>query len=797
MEKESKIVFFCDKIIKWGLSILIFLFPLFFLPFNFNIAELNKQLLLIVFSLILMIVWLGKMIALGKVELRKSMINLGIILFLVFYLISGLLSKNFYLSFVGLNGTVPEAFFTVLSFAIIFFIIVNNFRKAEEISRLVFPLILSGILVGVFGLVQLTGRFILPWDFSKAVSFNTIGSANSLEIFLASLLVLSAVFFAESNSATWRRIFFGMAAAFFLFAVLSINFSNVWWSLVITSAIVIGLGMINREQMNQTRLILPMVILAFAVLMLLTRLTIFSTWVKVPAEISPSYSASIDIDKQVLKNNPFVGTGPGSYAYVYGLFHSAALNQTDFWNVRFNQGFSKILSMPSTLGFLGFLTWLLILVGFAIYGFILLIKRRGKNWALALGLFSSWFLLGLLQFLYAANFTLEFVFWVLMALTLLSLKTLTPRNSQGAEDQAPEDKIDLMIVEFDRNSPMASILSFIFVIILVVAISVFYMGGTYYYADVLYDKGSKESQANNLDGSYTGISRAVLLNPYNDLYLRTLAQVALARVNDEFNKTQSVDRDTQIQNYSAIAINIAKRSTDLAPLNVDNWVQRAVIYRTVMPYTNGADQWAFDSYQEATKLEPFNPFYYLELGRAYSLAVDLLTYSSSQSQDSEAKIKEYLGKAEEALSKSVSLKADYAPALFQLALIFDREGKLDQAIVKMKQTRDMFPQDIGVAFQLGLLYYKQSSWDLGRAEFERAVLLDTNYSNARYFLGLIYDKQGDKAKAIEQFQKIEALNPDNQDVKNILANLQAGKPAIAQMPQLPIPEKTPQQENRQ
>jgi len=199
MEKESKIVIFCDKVIKWGLYVLIFLFPLFFLPFNFNNIELNKQLLLIVFGLILLIAWLGKMIAQGKAEFKKSMLNLGIILFLIFYLISSLLSKNFYLSFVGLNGTVAEAFFTVLGFAIIFFVIVNNFKKTEEIVRLVFPLILSGIFVGLFGLVQLTGRFILPWDFTKLVSFNTIGSANSLEIFLASLLVLSAVLFSASG----------------------------------------------------------------------------------------------------------------------------------------------------------------------------------------------------------------------------------------------------------------------------------------------------------------------------------------------------------------------------------------------------------------------------------------------------------------------------------------------------------------------------------------------------------------------------------------------------------------------
>jgi tetratricopeptide (TPR) repeat protein len=305
------------------------------------------------------------------------------------------------------------------------------------------------------------------------------------------------------------------------------------------------------------------------------------------------------------------------------------------------------------------------------------------------------------------------------------------------------------------------------------------------------------SEKNDLENGTVKIRDAVMLNPYNDLYLRTLSQAALLRVNQELTKSQSAERDTQIQNFIATAINIGKRSTDLSPLNIDNWVQRASIYRAVMGYIAGAEQWAFDAYQEATRLEPQNPFYYLELGRTYVLAADILSPTAQKDKEKEAKVVEYLTKAEEAFNKSISVKADYAPALFQLALVFDRQGKLDEAIAKMTQTKNAYPQDIGVAFQLGLLYYKKASWSLARAEFERAILIDQNYSNARYFLGLIYDKQGNRAAAVEQFEKIEQLNPDNQDVKNILANLRAGKSASGEIPQkpaeLPLEEKIPQE----
>ena len=88
--------------------------------------------------------------------------------------------------------------------------------------------------------------------------------------------------------------------------------------------------------------------------------------------------------------------------------------------------------------------------------------------------------------------------------------------------------------------------------------------------------------------------------------------------------------------------------------------------------------------------------------------------------------------------------------------------------------------------------------------FERTIQLSPNYSNARYFLGLIYDRESEvKAKALEQFLIIAALNPDNDEVKKIITNLRAGRsalfgivppaPAPQQRTEAPISEKTPVQ----
>src|SRR3989339_1028185 len=112
MDQNSRVSLICGGIIKWGVFLFVFLLPLFFLPFNSIILELNKQLLLVAFAVILLISWLGKMIAESRIEIKKSFLNLGIIFFLIFYLASSLFSPNRYQSLVGFGVTTGESFFT-------------------------------------------------------------------------------------------------------------------------------------------------------------------------------------------------------------------------------------------------------------------------------------------------------------------------------------------------------------------------------------------------------------------------------------------------------------------------------------------------------------------------------------------------------------------------------------------------------------------------------------------------------------------------------------------------------------
>jgi len=106
---------------------------------------------------------------------------------------------------------------------------------------------------------------------------------------------------------------------------------------------------------------------------------------------------------------------------------------------------------------------------------------------------------------------------------------------------------------------------------------------------------------------------------------------------------------------------------------------------------------------------------------------------------------------------------------------------LDEAIQKLEMTKNLAPQDFGIRFQLGMIYWRKEELEKAKTQFEEAIAINPDYSNARYMLGLVFDKLGEKEKAKKEFEIVLKLNPDNQEVKKILENLEKGLPALEGM----------------
>src|SRR3989338_2696314 len=214
---------------------------------------------------------------------------------------------------------------------------------------------------------------------------------------------------------------------------------------------------------------------------------------------------------------------------------------------------------------------------------------------------------------------------------------------------------------------------------------------------------------------------------------------------------------TNFQNLLGTTLNHANRAIEIDKTNYANWLVRGRVYELIVPLKiEGAYNFAKTTYEEAIKINPHNPAIYLMLARLESTN----------------------GNNEAALSyidQALKEKANYTDAVFMKAQIEIAEGKIKDAIKSVESAAIIQPNDPTILFQLGFLKFNVKDYTGAIQALEDATRLNPIYANAKYFLGLAYEKMNRDSDAIKQFTELKETNPDNAEIDLILSNLKAGK----------------------
>lgn len=753
-----------DKLNKYLLYLVVFLIPLFFLPFTQNVLSYPKRFLLLILVVLSLTVWLIKQKVQGLTlkQIDKKMYWVGGLI-LASFTLSTIFSLGKGLSFWGRPYSVSDSLLSIIILLGLAFLILNSFSR-EEYLKLVYLLIGSGALVGLFAILKLYGISLV-----NSSILSGVGSFNTAAIFSAVLFPLALAVLVQAKNPL--KILLGISAAILLATVLLINFKPAWIVLLIGVLFSLFFSTWNPSSKLKLGWIAGLMIgLILALFFIIFRFPIPGFPTRSP-EVSLNLNSEYNILKGVFAQgltNKILGTGPSTFKFDYSQFRSPALNQTIFWGTRFTQGNCSFWDWIITKGILGGLALVLLWVLLIIIGIKKIIVSDSSQWEIKLGVMSS--LVGLIgaHFLHPFNFSLYFIFWVTVGIFLGLIFS-----------EIKKVKLGWFRVRFG--------FSLVLVLVVLLGIGLILVQGIRYFSEVEYYQGIQAWSQGNIESAISHLSRATQLSfaPLSsprDRYYRDLAQLYLARAN-QITANKNLKNPGLVQTSVVKGIRALNKATKLAPFNPANWNVRGFFYRNLIG-VKGAGKSALESYRKATELEPSSPFAYAELGRVHILMAQQGTVNKSKALEAATK----------ALNKAIELKSDYAPAHYLLAVVYDQQGKLSPAITKLKKAQAIAPRDVGLAFQLGVLYWRQRKFELARAQFEKAVKLNPNYSNARYMLGLVYDRQGNREQAKRQFQKVAQLNPNNQRVKKILENLNQGLPALKNLGSKRNPlQKTPQE----
>jgi len=194
--------------------------PLFFLNRTTEFYDMPKLVLLIVATVALVGLTIFSWIVKGKITITKTPLDVPLIVFLGFVLISTFLSGTRLQAIYGDFPSVHGSAISWVCYILLYFVTVSNLKTPTRIKNFLYVLYTSATVVAVVTLASFFGIF-LPFDFAKATNFTPTGSTFSTTALLMLLLPLPLLSMLNPNRYLPGNFALGLALLFGITVVLT------------------------------------------------------------------------------------------------------------------------------------------------------------------------------------------------------------------------------------------------------------------------------------------------------------------------------------------------------------------------------------------------------------------------------------------------------------------------------------------------------------------------------------------------------------------------------------------------
>jgi len=308
-----------------------------------------------------------------------------------------------------------------------------------------------------------------------------------------------------------------------------------------------------------------------------------------------------------------------------------------------------------------------------------------------------------------------------------------------------------------RSKYAFELISAKFIIALVVGVAVLWMMGQRFSAEMAFSDGVRMFRdGGNLDAVITSLDRARQLNPAVDMYARNLSQAHLIKAANLIQAQPTQEQAAVIQNEIKAAVDQGLAASTTNPMNVDNFSNLAALYESIASFTRGADEAAIASYAEALKREPNNPVFLGEVGKLYLLRSD--AYRTDINNADPAKAKDAKDNADSNLKTA--------------------EDVLNRAIVAKS---DYLP----ARYYLGVVYERENRLKDSISQLALILQQNQNDANVAFELALLLYRDNQKTAALQLMQQVVQADSTNLNAKWYLSAMleEQGKvdEAIAQL----------------
>lgn len=501
------------------LKLLLITVPLFAYKYVYDF-RVNQETGLKLFTLIVIAVWLAKIINTKKYFLKKTKLDLPLILFSLVLVLSLFISET--------KTESLQEFIIFLSYILIFFLITNNLDRKVDFNLFIHLFFIISLLVSIYTIIQYYGIDPYLKDLHRLTS--TIGQKNWISNYLAMIFPIGFSYFLLEQIKKNKIIYFVLLAV--LYTTLMICQSRgIWISISLT--LIFGIYIIIRFKIfrifhrNKKWLFLLLITFLAITIIYSTDNPLNKSAITVPLralstfdEQDPSVNTRLLMWKttfEMIKEKPLLGSGIGTFKMNYLDYQAEFLKDNPYYvkySGKAGEAHNEYLQILAELGIIGLGLFLLIFYFF--YKTIIDFYNNNKNVKekiITLGL-----VMGIICFLIHSLFTfplhvpaLGVTFFVLLGLTVIYTRKINLPKTDS-DNRKKEFKL--------KNEGIKIALTFLVLISTIWVINL--VAVKPYIAELYYFKGMRYNVDKNYTKSLPNLQYAVQLDPYNGRILHAL-----------------------------------------------------------------------------------------------------------------------------------------------------------------------------------------------------------------------------------------------------------------------------------
>jgi O-antigen ligase len=370
-----------------------------------ELFEFNKMIFIYGSTVIIAFLWFYKMVVNKKIILKKTPLDIPIIIFFISQIVSTIFSIDKHVSIFGYYGRFNGGLLSITCYIILFYALISN---KNDIEKLLKSIIASSLMVilwaipGHFGYdltcLLFTGKFNNScWDNSTLAfrpelrAFSTLGQPNWLGAYLAVVFFIGIYFLIKSKSNI-KYLLLNSSYLFLNFSMLLFTRSrSAILSVFVGLVLFLGYYLLFIKLSFKKILVILLVITVIPIFFFKTGEEKIDKYLKFPITklqetnkppiinnqspiTSSNVTESFDIRTIVwegawtlAKHYPLFGTGVETFAYSYNFVRPVTHNLTSEWDYVYNKAHNEYFNYLATTGFVGLGTYLIFIGVFSVY----------------------------------------------------------------------------------------------------------------------------------------------------------------------------------------------------------------------------------------------------------------------------------------------------------------------------------------------------------------------------------------------------------------------------------------------